>query len=59
MAEPHSRTRSWLFLVAFGFIIVVTIGDMADDGASFWNWLTLLVCGGFLLQQIYNLTSER
>jgi hypothetical protein len=37
----------------------VTIGDMVDEGSSIWNWLTLVVCGGFLLQQIYRLTSER
>jgi len=58
-AESHSRSRSWAFLVAFAFIIAVTIGDMVDEGSSIWNWLTLVVCGGFLLQQIYRLTSER
>jgi hypothetical protein len=47
-----------LLLVAFAFIIAVTIGDMVDEGSSIWNWLSLVVCGGFLLQQIYRLTSE-
>jgi hypothetical protein len=57
-AESH-RTRSWAFVVAFSFIIAVTIGDMVDQGSSIWNWLVIVVCGGFLLQQIYRLTSER
>jgi hypothetical protein len=59
VAEPQSRTRSWLFVAAFAFIIAVTIADMVEDGPSFWNWLGIVVCGGFLLQQIYRLTQAR
>ena len=57
--ESHSRTRSRRFVVAFGFIIAVTIADAVQDGPSIWNWLGIVVCGGFLLQQVYRLTSER
>ena len=57
-AEPHSRSRSWAFLVAFAFIIAVTIGDIVDQGASAWDWLTLAVCTPFLLQQVYRLTRD-
>ena len=58
-AESRSRTRSRRFVVAFAFIIAVTIADMVDQGASFWNWLSLVVCGAFLLQQLSHLTKER
>jgi hypothetical protein len=58
-AESHSRTRSRRFVVAFAFIIAVTIAEIVDEGASFWDWLVIAVCGAFLLQQLSHLTKER
>jgi hypothetical protein len=58
-AESHSRTRSRRFVVAFAFIIAVTIAEMVDEGPSFWDWLVVAVSAAFLLQQLSHLTKER
>lgn len=57
MAEPHHRGRSWLFIVAFTFILVLEVGEGIDQGFDIWNWLVIGVSAAFIVQNLSRLQA--
>ena len=55
MADSRFRDRA--FIVAFVFIIAVSIADVIDEGSDLWDWIVIGICAAFLLQSVYRLRA--
>jgi hypothetical protein len=53
-----TRRQASLFILAFGFIAVLSIGEGIDQGFSAWDWLVIAICAAAIVRALIYLNNE-